>query len=247
MKTTERRTERLRPQQLRELREQTPLAYLPLGILEWHGTHNPVGLDGVKAHALCMRAAEKTGGLVYPTLYYGTPPATNFMDVDGFDPYYCEVYGLPPENFTTDKFGFGTRLEQWHLFDKVLDQALRQIARHGFEAIYVMSGHYPLRNQQSVSVGFQRDMGIPVYLGHEGETADPPDGDHAAQWETSITLALEPDTVDMTEIPAKGQPNPPGVAGKPIADVTPELAQQNLDRALAGVVAKANQLLAARD
>jgi len=36
------------------------------------------------------------------------------------------------------------------------------------------------------------------------------------------------------------------LAGTPIADVTPKLAQQNLDRALAGVVARANQLLAAR-
>ena len=69
----ERQMERLRPDQFRKLRNQTPLAYLPLGILEWHGPHNPVGLDGVKAHAICRRVAERSGGVVFPTLYYAPP------------------------------------------------------------------------------------------------------------------------------------------------------------------------------
>ena len=69
---TERCMERLRPDQFRTLREETPLAYLPLGILEWHGPQNPLGLDGVKAHALCRRVADQVGGIVFPTLYYRT-------------------------------------------------------------------------------------------------------------------------------------------------------------------------------
>ncbi|MAE62581.1 MAG: hypothetical protein CMJ49_14635 [Planctomycetaceae bacterium] len=235
--------ERLRPDQLKTLREQTPLAYLPLGLLEWHGPHNPIGLDGVKAHALCVRAAQQAGGVVFPTVYYGPPPASNCLEIDHYDPAYAEAYGLPDENFTTDKFNFGTRLSQWHLFDTVLDQALRQIARLGFKAIIVLAGHYPLANAYVPVSAFSRQHQIPVWIGHEGQLFDPPEGDHAAQWETSLTMALEPDTVDPTRFTPPGADNPPGVFGEPIGDITPELAQENLDRTIAALIARANELL----
>ena len=47
----------------RDLRERCPVAYLPLGTLEWHGLHNPVGLDALKAHALAVRCARSGGGV----------------------------------------------------------------------------------------------------------------------------------------------------------------------------------------
>ncbi len=34
-----------------------PICYLPLGVLEWHGEQNAVGLDAIKAHTICVRAA----------------------------------------------------------------------------------------------------------------------------------------------------------------------------------------------
>src|SRR5215217_9480228 len=46
-----------------------PLCYLPLGALEWHGEHAAVGLDALKAHAVGIRAADRSGGLVAP-LYW---------------------------------------------------------------------------------------------------------------------------------------------------------------------------------
>lgn len=243
---TERCMERLRPDQFRTLREDTPLAYLPLGILEWHGPQNPMGLDGVKAHALCEHVAERVGGIVFPTLYYGSPPATNYLEVDHFHPTIPETYGLPAENFSTDLFNFGKRVDQWHLFGQLLDQTLRQIARYGFEATLVLSGHYPLKMQQYLTISFQRDFGIPIWFGHEGETCEPPEGDHAAQWETSITWALEPDTVDPASFPSAGEPNPPGVFGDPVAEITAELAEANLQRAIGGLVDQARVLLKQR-
>ncbi len=243
---TERRMERLRPDQFRRLRQEMPLAYLPLGILEWHGPQNPMGLDGVKAHAVCRRVAEQVGGIVFPTMYYGPPPASNYVEVDGFRPEFTAAYGLPDDHFATNRFRFGDRVDQWHLFGRVLDQALRQIARYGFEAILVLSGHYPLRMQQYVTIGIQRDFGIPVWFGHEGESCDPPEGDHAGWWETSVTMALEPDTVDPGAFPSAGEPNPPGVGGKPVSEVTPEVARHNLERAVVGLVSQARTLLEQR-
>ena len=43
----ETRIERLRPIEIRKRREELSVAYLPLGTLEWHGLHNPLGADGL--------------------------------------------------------------------------------------------------------------------------------------------------------------------------------------------------------
>ena len=45
------RYERLRPAQIVARREACPVAYLPIGTIEWHGEHNPVGLDTSSAPA----------------------------------------------------------------------------------------------------------------------------------------------------------------------------------------------------
>ncbi len=57
MKQTERRYEWLYGDELFDLIDEQPLAWLPLGILEKHGGHRPWGLDGLKAHAVCTRLA----------------------------------------------------------------------------------------------------------------------------------------------------------------------------------------------
>ena len=48
-----------------------PAFAVPVGTIEWHGHHNPLGLDALKAHALCVRAAEQCGGVAMPPLWYG--------------------------------------------------------------------------------------------------------------------------------------------------------------------------------
>ena len=63
---TEHRFERLRPREIWHSLEVFPCVYVPSGPLEWHGLQNPIGLDAIKAQALCQRAAERSGGLVFP-------------------------------------------------------------------------------------------------------------------------------------------------------------------------------------
>src|SRR3972149_4872329 len=65
------RYEESRPADLRNMISKAPVAYVPIGALEWHGEHGPLGLDGIKAHALCELAAERTGGVVFPTVFWG--------------------------------------------------------------------------------------------------------------------------------------------------------------------------------
>lgn len=55
----------LRPDQIVMRREAFPVAYVPLGCLEWHGPHNPLGADAMQAEALAILAAQKGGGLFF--------------------------------------------------------------------------------------------------------------------------------------------------------------------------------------
>jgi creatinine amidohydrolase len=62
----------LLPFQIRGRLAENPLVFIPLGTIEWHSEHLPVGLDALTAQGLCLRAADRIGGLVYPALHYGT-------------------------------------------------------------------------------------------------------------------------------------------------------------------------------
>ena len=48
-----------------------PIAYLPLGTLEWHGEHLPLGSDGIISEGLMCRCAEQFGGIVMPSIHLG--------------------------------------------------------------------------------------------------------------------------------------------------------------------------------
>jgi creatinine amidohydrolase len=88
MSATEARLELLLPQEIRARLDDRAVVYLPLGTIEWHCEHLPVGLDALTAHGICLRAATRDGGLVFPALYYGAGgghslyPWTVMMETD---------------------------------------------------------------------------------------------------------------------------------------------------------------------
>ncbi len=51
--------ENLLPDQFSTRIEHCPLAYVPVGSLEWHGEHMAVGNDALKAEKLCELAAAR--------------------------------------------------------------------------------------------------------------------------------------------------------------------------------------------
>jgi creatinine amidohydrolase len=73
--------ERMQPVRIVEARQRADLPFLPLGAIEWHGVHNPVGVDAIKAHGVCCAAAQKLGGgAVFPTLVDGVQRDSFFMN-----------------------------------------------------------------------------------------------------------------------------------------------------------------------
>ncbi len=175
--------ERMLPAEFRLAFEKLPVVFLPLGTVEWHGEHDALGLDALKAHALCIRAAKKSGGIVHPPLYGGmgglNKPATVKME---------------PENSWENYL-----LRPW------LEKMCSEFHRLGFKAIIMLTGHYG-HNQQIVV----REVATRMTERLQVSVLDIPEywlaldagylGDHAGIGETSLLWHLEPDLVAIDRI-----------------------------------------------
>ena len=74
--------EEMFPWEFAQALARAPICYVPLGTLEWHGEHNAVGLDAIKAHAVCVHAARRSGGIVVPPLYWSPDSREDLGDDD---------------------------------------------------------------------------------------------------------------------------------------------------------------------
>ena len=61
----------LTPRKLARRMADAPIAYLPLGTLEWHGEHLPLGSDGLQSQGFFKELAREAGGVVLPMLFVG--------------------------------------------------------------------------------------------------------------------------------------------------------------------------------
>lgn len=176
------RLEELRPAELAAILRRFPLAFVPSGTLEWHSLHLPVGLDGIVAEQLCLRAAGVCGGVVVPATYW--------------------AIGGVPHPFTA-------RIKPG-LVEALFVGVLEQLGHMGFRHAFVLAGHYGIDHYTALkraAVHAMERSGMTVCAmppfelvtdhGYRG-------GDHAGAWETSLLWALRPELVDMGRLPAEG-------------------------------------------
>ncbi len=239
--------ERLRPHQIVEAREACPLAYLPIGTVEWHGEHNPTGLDTLKAHQLCVLAARESGGLVFPPLWYGEHREIQLMEANPASRLpIAEKMQLPPENFEPGYMGGQTIEDQAYAYCRLLSNVMDQIKSLGFRAIFVLCGHYPL-SQYAAFAGavFHRRTGIPVLACKENDLVSDLGyrGDHAGRWETSLLMHLVPGLTDLSRLPADRAVKPVGVGGADPRDASDEFGAEGTSAVVERMVQRASQLL----
>ena len=189
------RYEEMFPWEIARAMTEAPIGYLPLGTLEWHGEHNVVGLDALKAQAICLRAAQISGGVVLPPFYWATDWRQDLPDgsyvTGGIE--YGERYHVPGSMFW---------LRPETYLNLLLDvyEAMR---RRGFQVIVVLCGHWakdtlPVvrRSGEMFQVEHPEvkwmmvsdlELGEDVGYLHE----------HAAKGETSLMLAIRPELVKL--------------------------------------------------
>ena len=210
--------ERMLPHQVVAARTACPLAYLPIGTIEWHGEHNSTGLDSLKAHALCIQSAKKGGGLVFPPLWYGEHREIQLMETNRESrDKIAEKMHLPSENFTFGYMGGQTVEHQAYFYCQLLSNIMDQIKSLGFEAIFILCGHYPLAQYASFAGSiFNRRTDIPVFTAKESDLVSDLGyrGDHAGKWETSLLMALDPGLTDLSRLPNDRSIRPIGVGGE---------------------------------
>ncbi|MEK7397152.1 MAG: creatininase family protein, partial [Candidatus Poribacteria bacterium] len=144
--------------------------------LEWHGYHNPLGLDTIKARALCLRSAEKYGGIVTPATYW-------------------PIGGMPHP--------WTVRMSE-DLIHNLAVAIFQQMAHVGFKVVIALTGHYGIEQvyhikKSALEVMYQTGLSIYALPEYEVAADEGYRGDHAAKWETSLTQYLFPDLVDMNE------------------------------------------------
>ncbi len=230
---SERRYERLHPAELRAALDHAPLAFVPIGTLEFHGEHLPFGVDSFEAHRLCLRAADLAGGVVLPPVYL----ASGCLDM--------------PFTLT-----FEPRLvEQW------VRATIDQLVHRGFRAVVVLTGHGPLDlNHLLKRVCAEAEAaheGLAAYglcwlelnaarLGGP-ETGEPTCVDHAAMVETSWMLALEPELVHLDRLADDPAALHEGVYGpNPRFTATREFGERQIAAAAELLAERAAGLLAGR-
>lgn len=185
--TPEVRLERMRPDEIDGALARAPIAWVPLGALEFHAPHLPNGTDGITGHGLLVAAAERVGGVVLPWSYLtmGTLAL--------------------PWSFRYDPV----------LVAEALRQTLRQLPAHGVRLAVVHTGHGPLdlnhlikrvcAEVEAGGIGL-RAMGLcylelNAALGTGLGTGWPVTVDHGSTMETSWTSALAPELVDVGRLP----------------------------------------------
>jgi len=227
------RYEEMLPHEIVAARTARPVAYVPLGLVEWHGQQNAVGLDGLKQYALAIKCAEEHGGLVMPTLFFGEPRESELMEAN-YDPdgRIVGTMGLPPGNFMPG-YMHTLKLQEHLRYTRLLVHVLFQMESLGFQVIVLWAGHAPLLPLAKAAVYTYeveiRDRCLRADRAEAGarerslrQRAGPRPhawatfgdelildeiahvGDHAAAWETSMMMALRPELVDLGRLPKEG-------------------------------------------
>ncbi|GAA4664295.1 creatininase family protein [Frondihabitans cladoniiphilus] len=179
------RAELLAPSELDAALAEAPVAYLPLGSLEFHGPHLPIGLDSLNAHGVCVGAAQRFGGIVLPTVYQGLG--------GGHTAYPWTIMVEAPYGVVAHLTTTLTRLEEF-----------------GVKTAVVFTGHFA--DEQLAMVDAlaatwnegERGMHVLASGVNRCDTA-PLAPDHAGVFETTLLAAIAPELVHLDLLPSAAE------------------------------------------
>jgi creatinine amidohydrolase len=179
------------------------LAILPLGSLEFHGPHNPLGSDSIIISGIAERVAARTGGLLFPTIRFTQCPAHTA--------HFRGTLSVRPEVMT---MYFG--------------DVLRNLVHLGFRKIFILNGHDGNigagRGAIAQIADESKDAALLFASWWEFLPGDmmktlgmfhQPNGGHGhgGPLETSAVAAFRPDLIHLDR--SKDLPEPPDLSGGP--------------------------------
>lgn len=173
--------DRLSPQQIEERLAAASVVYIPLGSLEFHGPHLPIGLDALTAYGLCLRAAEVGGGIVLPVVHHA---------VGGeHSRYPWTIMSDSPVAIET-----------------LLTETLTRLSDFGVQRAVLLSGHFADEQRDLITRVADRwnatDAPLRAVARTLGQAPEPPVApDHAGRFESLVLYALAPELVNVEALP----------------------------------------------
>lgn len=182
------------------VRSRNPVVMLPVGSLEQHGPHTPLGTDTMIPTAISAAVAERIDAMVAPPIAYG--------------------YKSQARTGGGNHFAGTTSLDGRTLIHLSRD-IIKEFARHGVRRMAVMDSHYEnemfliegidlaLRDLRADGVDDMKIIKIRYFEFTSDETLEAvfPDGfpgwplEHAGVMTTSVLLHLRPELVHMERVP----------------------------------------------
>ena len=201
--------ERMSPEEVLAARRRAAVVFLPVGPLEWHGPHLPLGTDGLAAHHVAVLVARQTGGVVLPTMFVGT---------DSLRPRGREPQGLGALGVDTDQPVVGmdfptfpVKSLYYHetVLGAVIRETVRLLKREPWALIVVINGHggpNHKRMLQRIAQEESLSSSAEVLCAATGAPNSGGDPGHASRSETSKMMALDGDLVHVDRLPARDAP-----------------------------------------
>ncbi|PYU41539.1 MAG: creatininase [Acidobacteria bacterium] len=178
-----------------------PIGILPLGSLEFHGPHNPLGTDSIIISGIAERVAARTRALLFP--------AVTFTQCPAHTSHFQGTISVRPEVMTL-----------------YFEDILRNILHLGFRKVFILNGHDgnigPARGAvariadeiqdaallfanwwEFVSSETMKTMGL-FHQSNGGHG-------HGGPLETSAIAAFRPDLIHLSH--ARDLPEPPELSG----------------------------------
>lgn len=175
--------EKLSKPKIDALLEESPTVLIPIGSLEQHGFHLPIGTDTMVAVEIARRVGEKRRLMVAPPIFY-TPSQLEGMKA---------TFTVRPQSLSA-----------------YVADICRSFASQGFKRIIFINGHGGnLAAFDSVGMELSRETGslivrIDWWIMAQKRIAEILETPlmHACEGETSLVLSIDPSTVDMTQASA---------------------------------------------
>lgn len=198
--------EYLRPGEIQEEKERCSIVYLPVAPLEWHGPAMPYGTDPLIAQALARNTALRVGGVVMPTVFFGTErerPAY-ILEAKGFeDPEHMYVWGMDVPNNCMKSY-----YAREDIFAVTVREYLRLLVQQGYKLIVIVNGHGAMGQRATLdrlAVEFtnETDSHVLYHMIDINKDDFAPDFGHGTLIETSLIRYLHDEHVDLSQLPSK--------------------------------------------
>ena len=203
--------ELMRPPDIVQERDRLPIAFVPIGPLEWHGPHLPLGTDGLHAHEVAVEVARRIGGIVLPTYFVGTETVRlNDQQAQGLAILGFEgterVVGMDFPEFPVKSLYF-----EEGVFAVTVREILRLLKADGYKLVVIVNGHGAVNHQRTLRRLAAEESERPnIWVEYTMAflPATPPlsDPGHAEKIETSLMMAMRPELVDVASLPPTDVP-----------------------------------------